>query len=44
MGEFARGRLHSGEGGPVVRDRKQATAIMLSMLRRRGFRPGRPRN
>jgi len=30
MGEFKRGTLHSGKGGPVVKSRKQAVAIALS--------------
>ena len=30
MGEFMRGTLHSGKGGPVVKSRKQAIAIALS--------------
>lgn len=30
MKEFKEGTLHSGKGGPVVTDRKQAVAIMLS--------------
>ena len=30
MGEFKRGTLHSGKGGPVVKKRKQAIAIALS--------------
>lgn len=30
MGEFKRGTLHSGKGGPVVRKKKQAIAIALS--------------
>ena len=30
MGEFKRGTLHSGKGGPVVNSRKQAIAIALS--------------
>jgi len=30
MGEFRRGTLHSGKGGPVVKSRKQAVAIALS--------------
>lgn len=30
MGEFKEGTLHSGKGGPVVIDRKQAIAIALS--------------
>ena len=32
--EFKAGRLHSGKGGPVVKDRKQAVAIALSTERR----------
>lgn len=30
MKEFKEGTLHSGKGGPVVIDRKQAIAIALS--------------
>lgn len=30
MGEFGRGALHSGKGGPVVKSRKQAIAIAIS--------------
>ena len=30
MGEFKDKSLHSGKGGPVVKDRKQAIAIALS--------------
>ena len=30
MGEFKEGTLHSGKGGPIVTDRKQAIAIALS--------------
>ena len=30
MGEFKEGTLHSGKGGPVVKNRKQAVAIALS--------------
>ena len=30
MGEFKRGSLHAGKGGPVVKSRKQAVAIALS--------------
>ena len=30
MGEYKEGTLHSGKGGPVVTDRKQAIAIALS--------------
>jgi hypothetical protein len=34
MHEFKRGRLRSGKGGPVVKDREQALAIALSVARR----------
>ena len=30
MGEFKRGTLHSGKGGPVVKNRQQAIAIAMS--------------
>jgi hypothetical protein len=30
MGEFKRGTLHAGAGGPVVTNRRQAVAIALS--------------
>ena len=30
MKEYKEGTLHSGKGGPVVTDRKQAIAIALS--------------
>lgn len=30
MGEFKRGTLHSGKGGPVVKSKKQAIAIAMS--------------
>ena len=30
MGEFKRGSLHSGKGGPVAKSKKQAIAIALS--------------
>ena len=30
MHEYKTGTLHSGKGGPVVKDRKQAIAIALS--------------
>ena len=30
MGEVKRGTLHSGKGGAVVKNRKQAVAIALS--------------
>lgn len=32
--EFKAGELHSGKGGPVVKSRKQAIAIALSVDRR----------
>lgn len=31
MHEFKAGGLHSGKGGPVVKSRKQAVAIAMSM-------------
>lgn len=34
MHEFKAGSLHSGKGGPVVKNRKQAIAIGLSSQRR----------
>lgn len=30
MGEYKRGTLHSGKGGPVVKSKKQAIAIAMS--------------
>ena len=37
MGEFKRGKLHSGsKSGPKVKSRKQAVAIGLSKARRAG--------
>lgn len=30
MGEYKRGELHSGKGGPVVKSKKQAVAIAMS--------------
>lgn len=30
MGEFGKGELHSGKGGPVVKSQKQAVAIAMS--------------
>jgi hypothetical protein len=30
MGEYGRGSLHSGKGGPVVKSKKQAIAIAIS--------------
>ena len=30
MGEYKEGTLHSGKGGPVVKNRKQAIAIAMS--------------
>ena len=34
MHEFKMGSLHSGKGGPLVKDRKQAIAIGMSAERR----------
>lgn len=30
MSEYREGTLHSGKGGPVVKDRRQAVAIAMS--------------
>ena len=30
MGEYGKGELHSGKGGPVVKSQRQALAIALS--------------
>jgi hypothetical protein len=30
MKEYGAGKLHSGKGGPVVKSKKQATAIAMS--------------
>lgn len=35
MGEFGKGTLHSGKGGPVVKSRKQAIAIAISSSNKR---------
>lgn len=35
MGEFGRGKLHSGKGGPVVKSRKQAIAIAISTAKKK---------
>ena len=37
MGEFKKGTLNSGKGGPIVKKRKQAVAIMLSEKRQAGL-------
>jgi hypothetical protein len=36
MKEFRKGKLHSGRGGKIVRNKKQAKAILLSYLRKEG--------
>ena len=36
MREFKEGTLHSGKGGPVVKNPKQALAIALAEKRRQG--------
>ena len=36
MSDFKAGTLHSGKGGPVVKKKKQAKAILLSYLRKEG--------
>lgn len=34
MREYKAGKLHSGKGGPVVKNQKQAVAIALSEAKR----------
>ena len=34
MHDFSAGTLHSGKGGPIVKDRSQALAIMESYKRK----------
>lgn len=36
MEDFRKHRLHSGRGGKIVRNKKQAKAILLSYLRKEG--------
>ena len=36
MPKFRAGELHSGKGGPIVKKKPQATAILLSYLRKEG--------
>lgn len=36
MGEYKEGTLHSGKGGPMVKNRKQAIAIALSEASKTG--------
>jgi hypothetical protein len=36
MSDFRAGTLHSGSGGPIVKKKKQAKAILLSYLRKEG--------
>ena len=33
MGEFKRGTLNSGKGGPIVKSKKQAVAIAMSQAK-----------
>lgn len=35
MDEFGKGTLHSGKGGPVVTNKKQAIAIAISTAKKR---------
>jgi hypothetical protein len=35
MHEYKRGTLHSGRGGPIVKSRKQAEAIAISVANRK---------
>lgn len=39
MEDYKEGTLHSGKGGPIVKDKKQAKAIQLSYLRKEGKIP-----
>jgi hypothetical protein len=36
MKKFRKHQLHSGKGGKIVRNKKQAKAILLSYLRKEG--------
>jgi hypothetical protein len=36
MSDFKKGQLHSGKGGKIVKNPKQAKAILLSYLRKEG--------
>lgn len=38
MHRFKKHDLHSGKNGPVVKSRKQAIAIALSEMRRKGYK------
>jgi hypothetical protein len=38
MGEFAKGSLHAGKTGKIVKKPAQAKAIALSEARKRGFK------
>ena len=40
--EFKSGKLHSGRGGPLVKNKKQAIAIALSAARRGDKQKGKP--
>jgi hypothetical protein len=40
---YREGKLHSGPGGPIVKNPKQATAIQISMARREGHHIPYPR-
>lgn len=41
MDLFKRKKLHSGKGGPVVKKKTQAKAILMSYLRKEGKSPKR---
>ena len=36
MDDFRKHKLHSGKGGKIVKNKKQAKAILLSYLRKEG--------
>lgn len=38
MHEAKHGNLHSGKGGPAVKNHKQQVAIALSIARKRGYK------
>jgi hypothetical protein len=43
MSLYRQHKLHSGAGGPLVKSKKQATAIQISMARREGHHIPYPR-
>ena len=41
MGEYGKGELHSGKGGPVVKSQKQAVAIAYATKRAAASKKGK---